>query len=116
MWPTQIGGIAVRSAGWGTDARKAVVRDLSSPTSWLARQQRARMLIGSREPTHHSEPPTSTTHPTSMSLLTLHADGRYQAPRLARSCTDRESQMRTVLSPEPDTSRVPSGLQASAWT
>src|SRR6476620_2183005 len=34
----------------------------------------------------------------------------------ARSCTDNESQMRTVKSPEPETSRVPSGLHATEWT
>jgi hypothetical protein len=36
--------------------------------------------------------------------------------RLALSAGGRASQMRTVKSPDPDTSRVPSGLQATAWT
>ena len=34
----------------------------------------------------------------------------------ARAAGDRASQTRTVKSPEPETSRVPSGLQATAWT
>jgi hypothetical protein len=40
----------------------------------------------------------------------------FVSARLARSCVDRESHTRTVKSPEPETSRVPSGLQATAWT
>src|SRR5262249_6095269 len=34
----------------------------------------------------------------------------------ARSAAGRVSQTRTVKSPEPETSRVPSGLKATAWT
>ena len=53
-----------------------------------------------------------TSRPSVGSTLTLGSPSAYRA----RSCDDSESQTRTVKSPEPETSRVPSGLQATAWT
>jgi hypothetical protein len=38
------------------------------------------------------------------------------SPWLARARMESESQMRTVWSPEPEASRVPSGLKATEWT
>ena len=44
------------------------------------------------------------------------ASGWLGSPWLARARMDSESQMRTVWSPEPEASRVPSGLKATACT
>ena len=40
----------------------------------------------------------------------------HRRRRAARSAGDRLSQTRTVPSPEAEISRVPSGLQSTAWT
>ena len=99
---------------------EVVVRGMSSGRiAWpVTRLKRSRLLLivfaGLAEAIR--VPPGWKTAVNTSSVWIRGPPRRYRAPSLARSCADRESQTRTVRSPEAEMSRVPSGLQATAWT